>query len=122
MHSVAVDGNDVMLVKEAAAEALMRARAGAGPTFLECRTYRHSGHSRTDPAKYRPAAEVEAWLARDPLLMFERILLERGINEPQELEQIKAKVLEEVVAASREAEAAEWPIAADYLGCAMVRT
>jgi len=122
MPSVAIDGNDVMLVKSAAADAVARARAGDGPTFLECRTYRHSGHSRTDPAKYRPAAEVEAWLARDPLPMFERRLLERGVREPQELEQIKAAALEEVLAASRRAEAAEWPTAADYLGCAMVRT
>ena len=122
MHSVAVDGNDVMLVREAAAEAAGRARAGDGPTFLECRTYRHSGHSRTDPAKYRPAAEVEAWLARDPLPMFERRLLESGVCESQELERITAAVLEEVQAASRQAETAEWPSADDYLGCAMVRT
>ena len=62
-----VDGNDVLAVREAAREAVTRARDGGGPTFLECRTYRHKGHSRVDPGKYRPKEEVEDWLARDPL-------------------------------------------------------
>ena len=62
-----VDGNDVLAVREAAQEAVTRAREGGGPTFLEFRTYRHKGHSRVDPGKYRPKEEVEAWLARDPL-------------------------------------------------------
>src|ERR671935_2557815 len=54
-----VDGNDLWAVREAAGEAVDRARRGAGPTLLECRTYRHFGHSKSDPAKYRPADEVE---------------------------------------------------------------
>jgi TPP-dependent pyruvate/acetoin dehydrogenase alpha subunit len=62
-----IDGNDVVLVKEAVAEAAERARRGDGPTVIEARTYRHYGHSRADPAKYRPAEEVESWLQRDPL-------------------------------------------------------
>ncbi len=62
-----LDGNDVVAVAEAVSRAAARARAGDGPTVLEARTYRHFGHSRTDPAKYRPAEEVEQWLQRDPL-------------------------------------------------------
>ncbi len=62
-----IDGNDVVVVKNAVAAAAERARSGGGPTVIEALTYRHFGHSRTDPATYRPAAEVEAWLRRDPL-------------------------------------------------------
>ncbi len=62
-----MDGNDVMVVRETVARAVERARSGQGPTVLEAKTYRHFGHSRTDPASYRPAEEVEEWLSRDPL-------------------------------------------------------
>jgi len=62
-----IDGNDVVVVRQAVAEAADRARRGDGPTVIEARTYRHYGHSRADPAKYRPAEEVESWLRRDPL-------------------------------------------------------
>jgi acetoin:2,6-dichlorophenolindophenol oxidoreductase subunit alpha len=62
-----IDGNDVLIVWDAVRRAAERARAGLGPTLLEAKTYRHFGHSRTDPASYRPPAEVEQWLARDPL-------------------------------------------------------
>ncbi len=62
-----VDGNDVLTVREAAAAAIARARAGDGPTLLEAKTYRHKGHSRVDAGKYRPQEEVDEWLSRDPL-------------------------------------------------------
>ncbi len=62
-----VDGNDVVVVRDVVAAAAERARAGDGPTGIEALTYRHFGHSRTDPGTYRPAAEVEDWLRRDPL-------------------------------------------------------
>jgi pyruvate dehydrogenase E1 component alpha subunit len=62
-----IDGNDVIVVRDTVAEAAARARAGEGPTVIEAETYRHYGHSRTDPAKYRPAEEVERWLKHDPL-------------------------------------------------------
>lgn len=64
---VEADGNDVLAVHQAAAEAVARARRGDGPTLLEFRTYRHKGHSRGDPGTYRPKEEIESWLARDPL-------------------------------------------------------
>jgi pyruvate dehydrogenase E1 component alpha subunit len=62
-----VDGNDVVAVAQAVAQAAALARAGEGPTVLEAKTYRHFGHSRTDPATYRPEEEVRQWLSRDPL-------------------------------------------------------
>jgi acetoin:2,6-dichlorophenolindophenol oxidoreductase subunit alpha len=77
-----VDGNDVLAVADAVRQAVDRARAGQGPTVLEALTYRHFGHSRTDPATYRPAGELEEWLARDPLEIARRHLAEMGAAEP----------------------------------------
>lgn len=65
-----VDGNDVLAVRTAAEAAVDTARSGRGPTLLECHTYRHKGHSKVDPGRYRPQEEVEAWRARDPLTLF----------------------------------------------------
>jgi acetoin:2,6-dichlorophenolindophenol oxidoreductase subunit alpha len=62
-----IDGNDVEVVREAVARAAQRARDGDGPSIIEAQTYRHYGHSRADPAKYRPAEEVERWMKHDPL-------------------------------------------------------
>ena len=80
MPGVLVDGNDVVAVHDTMAEAVERARSGDGPTVVEALTYRHFGHSRTDPATYRPAEEVEEWLARDPLIVAAPRLLEFGAD------------------------------------------
>jgi acetoin:2,6-dichlorophenolindophenol oxidoreductase subunit alpha len=79
MPGVRIDGNDVEVVFEAVREAVGRARGGGGPTLIEAMTYRHKGHSRTDPGTYRPPEEVEAWLERDPIPALERTLAERGV-------------------------------------------
>ncbi|MEU0026575.1 thiamine pyrophosphate-dependent dehydrogenase E1 component subunit alpha [Streptomyces sp. NPDC006335] len=76
-----VDGNDVVLVRETVARLARRARAGDGPAVLEAETYRHFGHSRTDPATYRPAEEVERWLKHDPLDIARGRLIEAGVPE-----------------------------------------
>ena len=76
-----VDGNDVWAVREAALEAVARARSGGGPTLLECQTYRHHGHSKADPGKYRPPEEVERWLAHDPLNVARERLLQLGVAD-----------------------------------------
>jgi acetoin:2,6-dichlorophenolindophenol oxidoreductase subunit alpha len=81
MPAAVVDGNDVWAVHEIAREAVDRARAGGGPTLLECRTYRHYGHSKADPGKYRPKEEVEHWLGRDPLPRARERLLAEGVSE-----------------------------------------
>ena len=75
---VLVDGNDLLAVRQVAEEAIARARAGEGPTLIEADTYRHEGHSRSDPAKYRPAGELELWLGRDPIPRFEEVVLSSG--------------------------------------------
>jgi acetoin:2,6-dichlorophenolindophenol oxidoreductase subunit alpha len=76
-----IDGNDVLAVADAVGRAADRARSGEGPTVLEAETYRHFGHSRTDPASYRPDGELEEWLARDPLEIARRHLVEQGVAE-----------------------------------------
>ncbi|KYK36046.1 MAG: pyruvate dehydrogenase (acetyl-transferring) E1 component subunit alpha [Theionarchaea archaeon DG-70-1] len=96
---VTVDGNDVMEVYGAAKEAVLRARRGEGPTLIECKTYRHKGHSRFDPAKYRPEPEVEEWMAKDPLILFKVKLLDKGVPEEffQKVEGDVKREIEEAV-------------------------
>ena len=103
MPGVIVDGNDVVAVQRATAQAVDRARGGDGPTVIEALTYRHYGHSRTDPATYRPAEEVEEWLARDPLIVTRRQLLEFGADEA-DVAAADARADEIVAAASRAAQ------------------
>lgn len=93
---VKVDGNDVLVVYEAARTAVERARAGKGPTLIECKTYRHKGHSRVDSAKYRPKEEVEEWLGKDPLKRFRQAMLGNGILTQTELEHVETEVADEV--------------------------
>jgi len=78
---IMVDGNDADAVFHVAAQALAKARAGDGPSLIEAATYRHGGHSRADAGKYRPPAELEAWLDRDPIPMYHQRLLELGVPE-----------------------------------------
>ena len=79
MPGARIDGNVVLEVFATVSEAAARARAGQGPTLVEAVTYRHKGHSRTDPATYRPEGELEEWLQRDPLALHERSLRELGV-------------------------------------------
>ena len=103
-----LDGNDVLAVHEAATRAVRRARAGEGPTIIEARTYRHFGHSRTDPGKYRPEEEVAQWLARDPLTLARAQLSERGVGE-SELDAADERARALVAAAIEAAKAAPEP-------------
>jgi acetoin:2,6-dichlorophenolindophenol oxidoreductase subunit alpha len=100
-----LDGNDVVVVKEVVARAAARARAGDGPSVLEAKTYRHFGHSRTDPASYRPDEEVRQWLSRDPLDLARARLGELGV--PAETmaaaDERAARTVEEAVAAAKAA-------------------
>jgi pyruvate dehydrogenase E1 component alpha subunit len=83
LERILIDGNDADAVFRAADAAISKARRGEGPSLIECLTYRHSGHSRADPAKYRPPGELEEWLKRDPLLIYKARLREFGISEAQ---------------------------------------
>ena len=81
MAKARVDGNDVLAVLECVRGAAARARAGEGPTLVEALTYRQKGHSRSDPATYRPEGELEAWLERDPIALHERGLRAAGVAD-----------------------------------------
>jgi len=81
LEPIVIDGNDVDVVYESALTAIDKARNGLGPTLMEVLTYRHGGHSRADPGKYRPQSEVDEWMQKDPLPNYRARLLERGIDE-----------------------------------------
>ncbi len=81
MAAARVDGNDVVAVRRTAVEAVDRARGGNGPTLIEALTYRWSGHSRSDPAKYRPRGELESWQQRDPIKRLREQLCDEGAAE-----------------------------------------
>jgi acetoin:2,6-dichlorophenolindophenol oxidoreductase subunit alpha len=108
LPAAVVDGNDLWTVTEAAREAIERARAGGGPALLECQTYRHYGHSKSDPGKYRPPEEVERWMARDPLKVARERLVEVGVPEG-ELEALEAAVKERLERAIEGARQAPFP-------------
>ncbi|MFE4577498.1 thiamine pyrophosphate-dependent dehydrogenase E1 component subunit alpha [Streptomyces chartreusis] len=100
-----VDGNDVVAVQEAVARLAARARAGDGPALLEAQTYRHFGHSRADPATYRPAEEVERWLKHDPLDLARGRLVEMGVSEAvlSEADERATTVVQQAVEAAKAA-------------------
>jgi acetoin:2,6-dichlorophenolindophenol oxidoreductase subunit alpha len=102
-----VDGNDVAAVRQVAREAVARARAGEGPTLIEAETYRQQGHSRSDPGAYRPAGELEAWIARDPITRLENQVEKDALAGREELTQLAAGVSAEVRSALETALA--WP-------------
>ena len=87
--AVVVDGNNALEVYEAAVEAVERARTGGGPTLIECKTYRQRGHSRFDPAKYRPPEEVDEWLKRDAVEIIKKIALDEKALTEKEAEKIR---------------------------------
>ena len=93
---IAVDGNDPMAVYEAAEEAVARARAGKGPTLLECKTYRQHGHFEGDPAIYKPKEEQAAWLEKDPMPRFANFLVENGVMTREEVDAVDAQVAKEI--------------------------
>ena len=101
---VSVDGNDVIAVYEAASEAVARARRGDGPSIVECKTWRQRGHFEGDPAKYKDPEEQKAWLAKDPIPRIEAKLIELGMATQADLDQMRAKVNEEIEAAVKFAE------------------
>ncbi|MBO0821675.1 MAG: thiamine pyrophosphate-dependent dehydrogenase E1 component subunit alpha, partial [Nocardiopsaceae bacterium] len=106
MPAARVDGNDVRAVYDTVADAVDRGRRGEGPTFIEALTYRQRGHSRSDPGKYRPAEEVEQWLARDPIDLFGAALVTEQVVPAGWPDTERARVSEEVARMSREVVAA----------------
>ena len=103
-----IDGNEVFTVERAAGDAVRRARAGEGPSFLECMTYRFVGHSRSDPASYRKDGELERWRAYDPLVLARTALLADGLRE-EDVTALEAGVTDEVRVSFQAALAASFP-------------
>jgi len=97
------DGNDVLAVDAAARRSVDRAREGKGVTLLELRTYRRKGHAQHDSQDYVPPGEIQAWEARDPILLFRKRLLTEAWVEEEELQALEAEAEEEM---RTEAEAA----------------
>lgn len=106
--SEAVDGMDPVAVEAAAARATVAIRAGEGPRFLECRTYRFRAHSMFDPELYRDKAEVEAWKKRDPIIRLSDWMRQMGILHPADVETLEKEIDAEIVAAVAFAEQGSW--------------
>jgi pyruvate dehydrogenase E1 component alpha subunit len=114
LEPVLIDGNDVELVYQTAKRAVDQARRGGGPSLIEAKTYRHGGHSRADPGKYRPDEEVEAWLARDPLTLYREQLLTSDVEEAKlvELEEAAQAEVDEATEIARNSPPPDVDIAA----------
>jgi acetoin:2,6-dichlorophenolindophenol oxidoreductase subunit alpha len=96
-----IDGNDVLAVYESVSAAVERARAGSGPTIIECKTYRWRVHNEGEVANYRPAEEVKAWMAREPIAPFRKLLVDRGYLTEAEATAIEEQVVADVEEAVR---------------------
>src|SRR6202451_2984545 len=103
-----IDGDDADEVFRAANAAYEKARAGDGPSLIECMTYRYSGHSRADPAKYRPEGELEKWKERDPIKIYRERLKQFGIDD-NVIAGIDADVKQQVDDATEKCKAAPMP-------------
>jgi len=110
-----VDGNDVLAVYAATMGAVERARRGEGSSFIECQTYRRTGHSRSDPNHYRIKSEEELWYAKDPIPRFAAYLIEHGIATQVELDAIHAATKQQMSDAIEFAKASPEPLPTDAL-------
>jgi pyruvate dehydrogenase E1 component alpha subunit len=112
-----VDGNDVLAVYAATREAVQRARAGAGPTLLECKTWRRHGHAYRDvpPPDRRPPDRIAYWDARDPIPAFEGYLQQRGFVSPDQLADVRLSIEQDLAEAVAFADASPYPAPEDAL-------
>lgn len=106
--AASVDGMDVEAVLEATRRAAAQVRSGAGPFFLELKTYRFRAHSMFDPELYRSKAEVQEWKKRDPIPLYAQRLEAAGMLAPEELRRLEEEAAEEIEKAVAFAEAAPW--------------
>jgi pyruvate dehydrogenase E1 component alpha subunit len=109
MKSAVIDGNDVVDVYRVAAESVRRAREGAGPTFIECKTYRWRGHWEGDPQPYRTRNEVDAWKQKCPIKLFRTYLTDNNLFREEELDRIDAAVDSELRDAIKYARSSPFP-------------
>lgn len=116
VRGVWVDGNDVLAVYDVLAEAVQRAYSGGGPTLVEAKTYRPVPHSSDDDDRsYRSREEVEEWKRKDPILRFQKHLMEEGILSQAQLDEYEARARAMIDEAQHAAEAAPEPDEADAL-------
>jgi TPP-dependent pyruvate/acetoin dehydrogenase alpha subunit len=115
MPGETIDGNDVLAVHQSVKKAIGRARAGEGPTLIECRTFRMTGHSAHDDAGYVPKKLFEEWEARDPILRYEQVLVRERILKAGDCEWIRKSAVEEVDRAVEWAEQSPYPDPHDCL-------
>jgi TPP-dependent pyruvate/acetoin dehydrogenase alpha subunit len=106
---VTFDGNDVEKVFEEFGKAAKHARAGKGPYLIECKTYRHHGHFEGDPCNYRPEGELEQWMKKDPIVLYEKKLKKEGVMTDKQMQAIKDEAKKEVVDAVVFARASAMP-------------
>jgi pyruvate dehydrogenase E1 component alpha subunit len=116
LPGIQVDGNDVLAVYAAAQEAVERARAGHGPTLIECVTYRLSMHTTADdPSRYRNEEEVEAWKKKDPIPRFQNYLIDKGLLSEDEIDELEEEIKAEIAEAVERAEEQIEALSDDYL-------
>jgi pyruvate dehydrogenase E1 component alpha subunit len=115
MPAELIDGNDVVAVHAAVGAAAGVARQGGGPTLIECKTYRTTGHYEGDAATYRPQEEVEAWLEKDPIPRLETLLMEMGLADDVALDGIRKRAIDAVDDAVRFARQSPFPPPSDAL-------
>ena len=96
MPAEVVDGQSVDAVAAVVSAAVLRARAGGGPTLIECKTYRYSGHSRADAGLYRPDGELDEWLKRDPVDLYEKQLTEASLLEVDDAKEMREAVAKRI--------------------------
>jgi TPP-dependent pyruvate/acetoin dehydrogenase alpha subunit len=108
-----VDGNDVLAVYAATKHAVERARSGGGVTLLEVKTFRMKGHAEHDNQQYVPKDLIEEWKAKDPVVRFERLLLDNGFATQEEIDAIEQRVKREIDVATDEADASPMPEPSD---------
>jgi pyruvate dehydrogenase E1 component alpha subunit len=106
---VTVDGNDVLAVRQAAVDAVERARAGGGPTLVEAKSYRIEPHSAARKEDLRSPTELDEWRARDPIVRFARYLVDEAGLEPARVEELEARAAQEITAAVETALASPKP-------------
>lgn len=106
---VQVDGNDIITVVETVGEAVKRARDGGGPALIELKTYRWRGHFEGDQGLYRPKGELEAWMEKDPIVRFEKELLERGVLTQTDFDNISQEFKEKIDDYQKFAEDSPYP-------------
>ena len=107
---VIVDGNDVLAVNEVAEAAIARARAGEGPSLIECKTYRQRTHTeRKEAIDNRPAEQVAAWMERDPIKLFAADLIEREVMTEEDWKKMEEEIAQEVLDAVKFAEESPFP-------------